>query len=71
MYVSNGESSGQLAEGMDRVSKVLIDSAENNLKLISVIGFVVCLLFVAVLIGFTVITLYQRLYLDNLRELSL
>lgn len=71
MYVSNGEASGQLAESMDRVSKVLIDSAENNLKMISVIGFVVCLLFVAVLIGFTVITLYQTLYIDKLQEFSL
>jgi uncharacterized membrane protein len=46
------------------------DRAENNLKLISTIGFVMALLLVATLIGFTVITLYQRLYIDRLREFS-
>jgi hypothetical protein len=35
-----------------------------------VIGFMLSLLLVATLIGFTVITLYQKLYIDRLKEFS-
>lgn len=71
LYVSNGETAGQLAETMERASKVLQESAENNLKLISVFGFVITFLFVAFIIGFTVITLYQQLYLGAIRQFQI
>ncbi|MFN9344575.1 MAG: type II secretion system F family protein [Planctomycetota bacterium] len=70
LYISNGEVAGQLAETMDRAARELRERAENNLKLISVIGFMLSLLLVATLIGFTVITLYQKLYIDRLKEFS-
>lgn len=70
LYVENGETAGQLAETMDRVAREMRERAENNLKLISTIGFVLALLLVATLIGFTVITLYQRLYLDRFQGFS-
>jgi len=70
LYVENGETAGQLAETMDRTAREMRERAENNLKLISTIGFVMALLLVATLIGFTVITLYQRLYIDRLQEFS-
>ena len=68
IYVDNGETSGELAESMDRASRELQDRAEQNLKTISGIGFFLIFSLVAVLIGGTVILLYQNLYLKTINE---
>jgi len=68
IYVDNGETSGELAESMDRASKELQDRAEQNLKTIAGIGFFLIFSLVAVLIGGTVILLYNNLYLKTINE---
>lgn len=70
MYVSNGELAGELAETMDRVSKDLQEQAEHNLKTITTIGFVVTFLFTAVVIGTAVIILFQKVYIEQIQNLS-
>lgn len=68
IYVENGETSGELAESMDRASREMQDRAERNLKTISGIGFFLVFSMVAVLIGGTVILLYNNLYLKTINE---
>jgi type IV pilus assembly protein PilC len=68
IYVDNGETAGELAESMDRASRELQDRAEQNLKTISGIGFFLIFSLVAVLIGGTVILLYNNLYLKTINE---
>ena len=68
IYVDNGETSGELAETMDRASRDLQERAEQNLKTISGIGFFLIFSMVAVLIGGTVILLYNNLYLKTINE---
>lgn len=68
-YVENGEVAGELAETMDRASRDLQTQAENNLKILGTIGFVLTLLFVAAVIGTIVITMAQKLYLDPINDL--
>ncbi len=70
MYVSNGELAGELAETMDRVSKDLQEQAEHNLKTITTIGFVATFLFTAVVIGAAVIILFQKVYIEQIQNLS-
>jgi type II secretory pathway component PulF len=66
--VENGETAGELAETMQRASDQLHESAENNLKTIAVVGFVVCFCFVAIVVGVTVISLFKQVYLRPLQE---
>ena len=68
-YVDTGEISGQLAETMQRASVNYQEDAERNMKLIGTIGFVLTLLFVAVLIGGTVIWLYKTLVIDQYNKI--
>ena len=68
IYVDNGETSGELAESMDRASRELQDQAEQKLKIISGIGFFMIFSLVAILIGGTVILLYNNLYLKTINE---
>ncbi len=68
IYIDNGETSGELAESMDRASRELQDRAEQQLKTISGIGFFLIFSLVAVLIGGTVILLYNNLYLKTINE---
>lgn len=67
MYVDTGETAGELAETMNRCSIALRQKAEDNLGLISKIGFFLVFCLVAVLIGGTVILLYKR-YIDQLQQ---
>lgn len=67
MYIENGETAGELSESMHRISDMLRQKAEDNLATISKIGFFLVFLFVAVLIGGTVIMLYKQ-YLDQLNS---
>ncbi len=69
IFVDNGETAGKLAEVMDRASHTLQETAENNLKILSVVGFVVAFGFVAVIIGFTIISLYSQ-YIGTLNSLT-
>ena len=68
IYVDNGETAGELAESMDRASRELQDRAEQNLQTIAGIGFFLIFSLVAVLIGGTVILLYNNLYLKTFNE---
>lgn len=69
IFVDNGETAGKLAEVMDRASHTLQETAENNLRILSVAGFVIAFGFVAVIIGFTIISLYSQ-YIGTLNSLS-
>ncbi len=68
MYVQNGETTGQLAETMERVSQNLQEQAENNLKALSVIGFVMTFMFVAVLMVSVIIFMYQKFYIGPMND---
>ncbi|MBX3418606.1 MAG: type II secretion system F family protein [Pirellulaceae bacterium] len=70
MYVDNGEIAGELAETLDRVSKDLQEQAENNLKTITTIGFVITFLFTAVVVGAAVILLFQKVYIEQIQSFS-
>ncbi|MEM9413691.1 MAG: type II secretion system F family protein, partial [Planctomycetota bacterium] len=69
IYMENGEISGELAESMDRASKELQERAQNNLKTIGTIGFVLTFLTVAVIIGTVVITMAQQLYIKPIEDM--
>ncbi|MDG2184834.1 MAG: type II secretion system F family protein [Mariniblastus sp.] len=68
LLVDTGEISGELAETMDRASVEHQHRAENNMKLIGTIGFISMLLFVGLIIGFLVIYMFQKLYLDQINK---
>jgi len=67
MYVENGETAGELAESMHRMSEMLTQKAEDNLATITKILFFLVFSFVAVLIGGTIVMLYSR-YLEQLNS---
>lgn len=68
-YVSNGEMAGELAESMDKASKDLQLTAENNLKLIGKIGMVLVMLLVGLVLAVTIIMMYQKLYIQPIQDL--
>lgn len=68
IYVDNGETAGELAESMDRLSGEYQAQAEINLKAISAIGFVASLLLVACLVAAIVIFAAQQ-YLNLLNSM--
>ena len=67
-YIDVGETAGELAETMDRASRDLQAKADQNMQILSKIGFALTFAFVAVVIGGTVIVMYQRMYLDTLKK---
>lgn len=67
--VETGELAGELAEVMDRTSIEYQTQAENNLKLIGTIGFICTLLFVGLVIGILIITMYKTLVLDQYQKM--
>lgn len=67
-YVRNGERAGKLAETMNHASKELQERAENNLQIISKIGFVLMMGFVSIVIGVAIILMYQKLYIEPLQQ---
>ncbi len=69
VLVENGETAGALAETMQRASDQLQETAENNLKVLAVVGFVVCFCFVAIVIGVVVISLFQQVYLNPIQDI--
>ena len=69
LYVDNGETAGELAETMDRLSGEYQEQAEINLKAISAIGFVASLLLVALLVGAIVIFAVQQ-YINILNNVG-
>ncbi len=69
IYVENGETAGELAESMDRASQDLQARAENNMKILGTIGFVLTFMFVAGVIGFAIIRMYQKFYLEPINDL--
>lgn len=65
-YVDNGETAGQLAETMDRVSRSYQEKAEGNLKMIGTIGFIATMIFVGLLVaGICIFAMIQYLNLIN------
>lgn len=69
IYVDNGETSGQLAEAMDRASVEFQNRADTNLKLLGTIGFGLMITLVAVLVGAIVIFAMQQ-YLNMLNNIA-
>jgi type IV pilus assembly protein PilC len=69
-YVSNGEVSGELPETLDRVSGIYQGRVESGFLLLKTVTFIATLLFVGLIIGATIIFLFNKLYLGTLRELS-
>jgi len=67
-YIDVGETAGELAETMDRASRDLQAKADQNMQILSKIGFALTFAFVAVVIGGTVIMMYQRMYIDTLKK---
>lgn len=68
IYVDNGESAGELAESMSRASDEFQERAENNMKTIGTVGFVLTLIFVGLLMGSAIIYLYYTIVLEPLNE---
>ena len=68
--ISNGERAGKLAETMQHASVEFQERAESNLQIISKIGFMLMMGFVAIVIGVTVIMLFQKLYLEPLQNIQ-
>ena len=68
IYVENGETAGELAETMDRASIEHQQRAELNMKIIGTVGFILMLLFVFLVLGTTIIMMYQRLYIDQINQ---
>lgn len=66
--VSNGEVSGQLPETLERVSGYYQDKVEKGLLILRTVIFVAVLLFVAAVIGTTVIVLFNKVVLGAYRE---
>lgn len=64
-WIENGETAGKLAETMHQASLTLQEKAEQNLQIISKIGFVMMMGFVAVVLGFAIILLFKKLYIDQ------
>jgi type II secretory pathway component PulF len=69
LLVDNGETSGQLAETMERGSEQLQEKAESNLKIIAQVGFFLTLMFVGVVMAFTIISLYYQLVISPTNEI--
>ncbi len=69
-YIENGETAGKLAETMHRASIDLQEKAENNLQIISKIGFVMMMGFVAIVLGFAIILLFKKLYIDQINNIQ-
>lgn len=67
-YIDNGEVAGKLAESMHRASTDLQETAENNLQIISKIGFVLMMGFVGIVLGAAVILLYKKLVIDQYND---
>jgi type II secretory pathway component PulF len=68
-YVDNGETAGGLAESMDRASQEYQNRADLNLKWIGTIGFVLTLLFVALLV-LVIVVFAMTQYLNMLQSFS-
>ena len=66
--IDTGEIAGELAEVMDRTSMQYQTQAENNLKIIGTVGFVCMLMFVGLVIGILIITMYKKLVLDQYQK---
>ena len=69
-YIRNGERAGKLAETMQHASAELQERAENNLQIISKIGFMLMMGFVTIVIGGAVILLFQKLYLEPINNIQ-
>ena len=69
-WIENGETAGKLAETMHRASLTLQEKAEQNLQVISKIGFVLMMGFVAVVLGFAIILLFKKLYIDQINNIQ-
>jgi len=69
-WIENGETSGKLAETMHRASLTLQEKAETNLQIISKIGFVMMMGFVAIVLGFAIILLFKKLYIDQINNIQ-
>lgn len=68
-YIHTGEVAGQFAETMERASNNLQATAEQNLKAISSIGFVMVIVFVGILMGFAIITTWTKIFNETYRQL--
>jgi type IV pilus assembly protein PilC len=69
-YVDVGETAGELSETMDRASRDYQQRAEDNMKVLGTIGFVLMFGFVAIVIGSAVILLAKKLYIDPINNLA-
>ena len=69
-WIDTGETAGKLAETMHQASLTLQEKAENNLQVISKIGFVLMMGFVAIVLGFAIILLFKKLYIDQINNIQ-
>ena len=67
LYIENGEVAGELSESMERASSERQQHAERNLQIIGTVGFMLTFIFVALVVGGTVIWMYS-MYLGTLQE---
>jgi len=68
MYIENGELTGELPESMNRVAAEYTAEAERNLAVIAKVMFFVIFGIVAVVIGILIVTLYQKMLFDPLKD---
>lgn len=71
MLVQNGETAGMLAESLERASGQLQEEAENNLRILAVVGFVLTFLFVAGIMAFAIISMYYRFVISPIRDFQM
>ena len=69
LYIDNGEVAGELSESMERASKDRQQHAERNLQIIGTVGFMLTFIFVALVVGGTVIWMYS-MYLGTLNDIA-
>lgn len=67
LYIENGEVAGELSESMERASSERQQHAERNLQIIGSVGFMLTFIFVALVVGGSIIWLYS-MYLGALQE---
>jgi type II secretory pathway component PulF len=71
LMVDNGEISGELPDAMNHIADMYLEKAEANLRILATVGFFLAFGFIAVVIGITVILLYQKLYLAPMQDFGI
>ncbi len=70
MFIENGETAGEIPEMMGHLSKTMEERAENNLRALAMVGFVLTFLFVAFIIIVAIFYLVINFILGPIQEVQ-